>query len=166
MAREEFDAEEKQKLGDSFAWEDFKDDNDIQTPVWECYEDEDEDKQPQVPDIDDADPDTYDQYVGAEVLLQKGDQVQSGRVVGRKRNRDGSLFRTSNVNPILDTRTYEVEFPDGEVHEYAANIIAENMYAQCDVEGNQFLLLNAIVVHKKDGHAVEKADMYIQAGSN
>ena len=50
--------------------------------------------------------------------------------------------------------------------EYTANVIAESMYAQCDTEGNQHLLLDAIIDHRKDGHAVEKADMYIQAGSN
>ena len=40
------------------------------------------------------------------------------------------------MNPILDMRTYEVEFPDGQTAEYSANIIVENMYAQCDTEGN------------------------------
>ena len=114
-----------------------------------------------MPDIDDADPDTYDQYVGAEVLLQKGDQVQSGRVVGRKRKRDGSLFGSSNVNPILDTRTYEVEFPDGEVAEFSANMIAESMYAQCDVQGNQFLLMAVIIDHEKSSAAVDHADWFI-----
>jgi hypothetical protein len=35
---------------------------------------------------------------------------------------------------MLDTRTYEIEFPGGRSDEYTANIIAENMYAQCDEE--------------------------------
>lgn len=38
-------------------------------------------------------------------------------------------------NPILDTRTYKVEFPDDRVAKYAANTIAERMYAQCDANG-------------------------------
>ena len=42
---------------------------------------------------------------------------------------------TAHTNPILDTRTYEVEFPDGETAEYTANVIAENMWAQCDEAG-------------------------------
>ncbi len=50
--------------------------------------------------------------------------------------------------------------------EYTANVIAESMYAQCDTEGRQHLLLDAIIDHRKGGHAVKKADMYIQAGSN
>jgi hypothetical protein len=40
------------------------------------------------------------------------------------------------------------------------------MYARCDEEGNQFLMLQDIVRHKNDGHAVESADMYIKVGSN
>jgi hypothetical protein len=42
----------------------------------------------------------------------------------------------ASANPILYTRTYNVEFADGRSEEYAANVIAENMYAQCDEEGN------------------------------
>jgi hypothetical protein len=42
-----------------------------------------------------------------------------------------------NANSMLDTRTYEIEFPDGRRDEYTANVIAENMYAQCNIEGRQ-----------------------------
>jgi hypothetical protein len=38
-------------------------------------------------------------------------------------------------------------------------VIAENMYAQCDIEGRQYNLMEGIVDHKTDGHAVEPADM-------
>ena len=71
-----------------------------------------------------------------------------------------------NSNPILDTRTYEVEFPDGQKTEVAANIIAQNMYAQCDSEGNQYLLLAGIVDHKRNESAVNRDDMWITRGSN
>ena len=81
---------------------------------------------------DDADPDTYDQYVGATVTLPMGDQNVAGKVHGRKREADGTAKGHAHPNPILDTRTYEVEFPDGQVTEYTANVIAESMYAQCD----------------------------------
>ena len=71
-----------------------------------------------------------------------------------------------HANPILDTRTYEVEFPDGQTAKYSANIIAENMYAQCDAEGNQYLLLKEIVDWKKSSSATAPADMYVTRGSN
>ena len=40
------------------------------------------------------------------------------------------------------------------------------MFAQCDVEGNQFVLMAAFVDHKKDGHAVEIPDGLVQKGLN
>jgi hypothetical protein len=36
----------------------------------------------------------------------------------------------------------------------AVNVIAENMYAQVDDEGNMFQLLLEIMDHKKDGMAI------------
>jgi hypothetical protein len=71
-----------------------------------------------------------------------------------------------SANPILDTRTYNVEFPYGRSEEDTANFIAENVYAQCDEEGNQFLILQDIVGHTNDGHTVERDYMYIKVGSN
>ena len=79
---------------------------------------------------------------------------------------DGSVIGRANANPILDTRTYEVKFPDGQMAEMAANVIAQNMYTMCDEEGNQFLLLAGIVDHRKDESAMTRADMYIRKGSN
>jgi hypothetical protein len=67
---------------------------------------------------------------------------------------------------MLYTKTYEIEFPDGRSDEYTANIIAENMYAQCDIEGRKYNLTEGIIDHKTDGHAVEPADMYIKHCSN
>lgn len=163
--RDEFDASVRKALGGSLTWDDLKDDPDYETPILDPYEDDEQEKH-QVPDIDDADVDTYDQYVNAEVKLPKGDRELTGKVIGRKRERDGTVRGKANANPILDTRTYEVEFPDGQVAEYTANVIAESMYAQCDMDGNQQLLLQAIVDFRKDGHAVEVADMYVQRGNN
>jgi hypothetical protein len=42
---------------------------------------------------------------------------------------------------MLDTMTYEIEFPDGCSDKYTANVIAENMYAQCDIGGRQYNLM-------------------------
>ena len=61
---------------------------------------------------------------------------------------------------------HEVEFSDGQKTEVAANIIAQNMYAQCDSEDNQYLLLAGIVDHKQGKSAVARSDMWIQKGSN
>jgi hypothetical protein len=55
---------------------------------------------------------------------------------------------------MLDNRTYEIEFPDGCSDEYIANVIAGNMYAQCDIEGRQYNMMEGIFYHKTDGHAL------------
>jgi hypothetical protein len=60
-----------------------------------------------------------------------------------------------------------VEFQDGTVQEYAANLIAEAIFAQVDDEGRQFALIDSIIDHQKDGTAVSRDDMYVQhAGNN
>jgi hypothetical protein len=121
---------------------------------------------PDIENLDEHDIDTYDQYVGAIVQLSIGDKVQTGNVTGRKLGLDGVARGKASANPILDRRTYDVEFPDCRSEEYTANVIAENMYAQCDEEGNQFLMLQDIFGYNTDGHAVDRADMYIKVGSN
>ena len=168
-AREEFTSSINKKLGESFKYEDFSTDpelEDLGTPIYESYEDDVDEGPSFVPDAEDVDEDTYDQYVGAEVSLPIGDSVLTAKVRGRKRESDGTLRGKANPNPILDTRTYEVEFSDGQRTEVAANIIAQNMYAQCDSEGNQYLLLGGIVDHKQNESAVNKSDMWIKRGSN
>jgi hypothetical protein len=95
-----------------------------------------------------------------------GDEIRYGKVVRRNRELDGNVRGRANSNSMLDTRTYEIEFPQGRSDEHTANVIAENMYAQCYIEGRQYNLMKGIVDHKTDGHAIEPADMHIKNGSN
>jgi hypothetical protein len=39
------------------------------------------------------------------------------------------------------------------------------MYAQCDIAGRQYKLMEGIVDEKTDGNSIEPADMYIKHGS-
>ena len=169
--RVEFTESVNKALGDSFKYMDFVNDpelEDLGTPTFQAYVDDDDEQLPTAaPDADnkpDADP--YDQYVGAEVTLPTGDKMMNDKVRKRKQELNATLKGRATFNPILDTRTYEVEFADGQGTELAANVLAQNMYAQCDSEGNQYLLLAGIVDHKKDTNAVERADMYVKRGSN
>jgi hypothetical protein len=118
------------------------------------------------PERDDFTPEAYDTLITAEVLLPKGDILLPGIVVGRKRDEAGNPVGLANANPILDTRVYNVQFPDGHVDSYATNIIAENVYAQVDPKGKKFLLLQEIMDHRKDNSAVHMVDKFIQHGSN
>jgi hypothetical protein len=58
----------------------------------------------------------------------------------------------------LDTREYEVEFPDGATDTFTANLIAENLYSQVDAEGNSYSIFSEIVDHKSDGTAISSDD--------
>ena len=109
------------------------------------------------------------QCVGAEVSLPPIDaKMMNTKVRGWKRLADGSVIGCVNSNPILDTRTHKVNFPDGQqIAKMTVNNIAQNMYAMCDEEGNQFLLLAGIIGHQKDESALlSRADMNVRKGSN
>jgi hypothetical protein len=156
--REEFAIAIEKKFGASMEKSDFKDDPDCAdfvTPNYDFYED-DEVSSSKIDDI----------YIGAHVRVPIGDEIRSGKVVRYKRELDGTVRGRANANSILDTRTYEIEFTDGRSDEYTNNVIVENMYAQCDIEGRQYNRMEDIVDHKKYGHAVEPVDMYIKHGSN
>ena len=140
---------------------DFSDDIDVETPVYLLYEDEDDGEIKPTPDVDDIEETTSelaDNYIGAEVLLPVGGQQMSGTVKQRMCGQDEDLHGKAHVNPILDTRTYKVEFTDGSMAEYSANVIAENMWAQCDLEGNQHLLMDSIVGYRMNAQAVSITD--------
>jgi hypothetical protein len=122
----------EEKYGPPIAEADFKDDPDFAdfaSPDFEPYEDDKvaPDHMPAIDNIDDVD--TYDQYVGAQFRVPLGDDIRSGKVMRRKRSLGGTVKERANANAMLDTRTYEVEFPDGRSDRYTVNAIAENMYA-------------------------------------
>ena len=54
-----------------------------------------------------------------------------------------------------------MEFPDGSAAEYSANVIAENIFAQCDLKGNQFWLMDKLVKYRSDSNAVQFADRFV-----
>ena len=138
---------------------------DAETLIFEPYEDDSDDPHGHTPDIDDVTPEEAENYVGESVMLPIEGDIRAGKVTRRARDRDGNLVGTSNQMPILDTRLYEVEFIDSRTAEFSANAITEHMYAQCDPDGNQYLLLDAITDHQKDSSAVLIVDQYITVNS-
>ena len=47
-----------------------------------------------------------------------------------------TLMEKYNNNPLFNLILYDVELPDGEIKEYSANVISENIYAQVNVDGH------------------------------
>ena len=54
------------------------------------------------------------------------------RVVRSLQDNDGIPIGTANDNPILDSRIYKVEYPDGHRASLEYNSIAEILFAQVD----------------------------------
>jgi len=107
-----------------------------------------------MPEADEWEPDAYDQYISAQVILPAQDGQVLGTVAARKKNLHGKPIGISNKNPILDTRVYEVTFPDGHSTEFSANTIAECLYSRVDPEGHNYALFDEIVDCRRDDDAV------------
>ena len=109
----------------------------------------------------DADP-----FLKAEVFMPHNDHVEIGTVIGWKKTPGGRYVGKRNPNPILDSRMYIVEFPDGDQQELTYNNIVQHLYSQVDAEGNQYFLYKDIINHRKTRSAVEKKDQYKKTGNN
>ena len=82
----------------------------------------------------------------------------TGTVTKRACDNDGNPIGRANDNPILDSRQYIVKFEDGMEAELAANVIAQAMYAQCDAEGNQYVMFDSITDFRRSTTALTYAD--------
>jgi hypothetical protein len=148
-------------LGQSMTDTDGSGDDLYTTPTYEAYGDDICGDKPTVPEGDTFTIDAFDKYINAQLDLPLQDAMASATVVGRKRDGEGNPLGVSNANPLLDTRVYEVAFPDGSTEEYAANVIAENMYAQVDEEGRQFNILEELIDHRMNQTALGPEDAFV-----
>jgi hypothetical protein len=88
----------------------------------------------------------FDQYIAASILFPQGGEQKKATVMRRRINPEtGFPVGVRNSNPILDTREYEVQFPDGSTDTFTANLIAKNLYAQVDDEGRSYQDMREII---------------------
>ena len=111
----------------------------------------------ELPEEDDIDIDAYDKLIGSQIMLDDGLKATVKR---RMTNFDGTPIGRAHVNPLLDTRQYEVELEDGTTDAYFANIITENLYSQCDSEGRELLSFKEICDHRKNKRAISIENGY------
>jgi len=129
------------------------------TPEFLTYDD-DHDLDPDHGDLE-VTPEIGDNYLSAEISIPWGGSMVKVRVKSRKRDADGNPIGRADANPILDTREYIVEFEDGNEVELTANLIASAMYAQCNLDGNQYVLLDSLVDHRRLDRAIRPADQKV-----
>ena len=108
-------------------------------------------------------PDVYNTYQNMELAIPQGDSLEPrlARVTKQLKDVNGLPIGLANENPILDTRMYEVEYLDGEWMSLAANNIAENLFAQIDDDRNHQVLMDEIIGHRSNEHAVKQQDTFI-----
>ena len=61
---------------------------------------------------------------------------------------------------MLDAREHFIAFMDQSQEKHSANVIAENLYSQCDSEGRRFNVLEEIVDHRITKDALHGDDAY------
>ena len=141
---------------------------------WDPYADEEEDamEMPEFEDAVDANGmminqlPAYDKLIHAEVQMHLDEQLCTGKVTRRAIGPNGRTSGTYDENPYLNTMIYEVEFMDGQVREYGANLIAENMLTHVDSDGFSTTMMEGIIDHRKDeGKAIPVSDGYIVSRS-
>lgn len=146
-------------------------DEEEEPPSFIPYEDSVEEPR-SMPELDDeldadgtaAEIAAYDAFIHAEILHTKDGASINGRVVKRAKDKDGQLIGTYDQNPMLNSAVYEVHFDDGSVREYAANAIAESIYAQCDEEGYRYTLLDEIIDYKRKDYASTERHVITRQG--
>lgn len=117
--------------------------------------------QPPKPEADETEFETFDKYIGAEFLVNDNGDTVAAKVTKRARDNDGNPIGKKHTNPLLDTREYECTLGDGTVFRYTANVIAENLFAQCDDEGRRHAVLSEITNHRRNKSAIHIANGFI-----
>ena len=116
----------------------------------------DENDTNEMPEAEDLNAEIIDQYIGTTFLLDPirnhTNVATKVKVLKRNKDFDGKPIGVANKNPLLDTREYICEYPDGTLDTYHANTIAENIWSRCDNEGNEFMSYKEIIDHRKNDH--------------
>ena len=115
------------------------------TPIDEDYGDMITGERPEADDEE-----AVDKYLNVELILDVSSVNEwQGHVVECSQGLDSKAVGCAHANPFFDTREYDIEFTDGSVDNYTANVIAEKSFAQVYDEGNQYLLMNKITYHRR-----------------
>ena len=85
-----------------------------------------------------------------------------GKVIQRSLDPDRTIPGTYDGNTFLNTMFYEVESPNRDVKEYAANIIANNILTQVESDGYYPTIMEGIIYYKRDYKVdILKSNMFV-----
>ena len=102
-----------------------------------------------------------DNFIECKVQLPIEGKLIEGEVRSHKRDSDGMLDGRGDKNPLLNSRVYQVKFPNGSYHEYTANFTAETLYSSVDQDGQTFSLIQSIIDHRFNDDAIPREQSWI-----
>jgi len=101
--------------------------------------------------------------IGVELLLPQGEEKTAlCKVLRRSVDANGKTTGLYDSNQALNTLLYDVQFPDGAVKQYGANVIALNVLEQVESDGHYTVKLKRILDHCREGNAISKESKYVQ----
>ena len=106
-----------------------------------------------------------DTFIDVQLRLATYANYDNVKVISKVIDVNGEPIGKYNENPHLNTILYNVEFSDGLVTEYSANVIAENKYQTVDSYGHNQLILDEIIDFRKGDNAVKKEDGFVNTQS-
>ena len=89
-------------------------------------------------------------------MMKEGDRRLKCVIINKIKDKHGNPVGKRYSNPLLDTREYILQMPDGSTEQYTANAVAENLYSDIDNFGHTFTILNELIGHEKDSTALSK----------
>ena len=102
-----------------------------------------------------------DLLINIEVLLPQGEAQQMAKVIRQSIDINGNIIGYLDKTPSLKSLVYDVEFPDGAIKQYSANVIAEMVLSQVNSNGCHTQELEHIVLHERMGNTFSCKDAYI-----
>ena len=108
-----------------------------------------------------------DLLIKTEVLLPQGETQQVAKVIRQSIDINSNIIGDLNKNPSLNSLVYDVEFPDGAMKQYTANVIADNLLSQVNSNGCHIQELAQIMLHERMVNTLLSNDAlyYNQEGS-
>jgi hypothetical protein len=141
---------------------------------FEEHEDQDEPKRtaPNIKDTVNANGESLNQQpahnkiLQSEVSLKLGESMTVGKATKHAIGAGGTVAGTYDEILFLNTMIYEVAFPDGQLKELAANVVAENMLTQVDSDGFSLTMMESVTGCQKDeAAAVPKINKHVTTTS-
>jgi hypothetical protein len=96
------------------------------------------------------------------MVNSNGDSVPA-KVIKHSRDNEGKPISKKHSNPLLYSFEYECILDNRTLYRYKANVIAKNIFTQCDDEGMRHVVLQEITDHKSNKTAVYITNGYVMS---